>query len=1150
MKSRVFTKEDNCVGCGRCVRACPAPGANISYLDEDENIKVKVNGELCIACGFCLGACRHGARSYEDDTERFLADLREGRPITLIVSPALKINYSRWDRILTFFRAAGVREIFDLSLGAKISAWAQVEYLEKNGFPPLIPRLCPAAVSYCEGHKPELAPFLSPVLSPALCLAVYLREYRGNTDALALLSPCIAGGSEVDLEYNITFAKLLPGVDAAGAEISGVSETEAFDGAFEIQGFPQREGGSELPYSVPGGFNRIVELAGAAQGGEAPPGAWKTLKTDGDAGGELFCGLDRFAGTEPSQLPHIFEALTCAKGCSRGPGAAADRGSFEIREILNALRRRENRGGEFFRYCGETLDLSRFLRVREPLKDGAQVPEEVSEEALQDAFVLLGKTSEEERNFNCGSCGSDTCREMARKIALKIELPLNCMIKSRDSAMAEHRRNVNLYRKNTEYIELVHEIGSTLLAVNDEDFSGVMANALEALCTTLSGSGVHLWKAVEKPREGLRLKRIYGFPEREETGTGEFGEDLLPGWIEDLSAGLNVGRNISIMNEKERKLFQRAGILSVLGVPVMITTKFWGFISLTSVEERSFSEEDIAVLSAGGLLIVSSIVGRELTESLISAREQALAGTRAKSDFLSNMSHEIRTPMNAIIGMTRIAENTSDVSKLRYCLSTINSSSTHLLGLINDILDMSKIESGKFELDSVPFNLEKTLINICHIINEKTEQKNQDLSVITSPDMYLHFQGDELRLSQVITNLLSNAVKFTPEGGKITVRAGELAPETPALSPPEDGQVYSRLYFSVTDSGIGMSAEQMKRLFIPFQQADKNITQRFGGSGLGLAISKNIVEKMNGRIWVESSPGKGSSFKFEVELLRIDAPESRYYYRRNPVILVVEDDPETEDQLVRCLEKPGFVVDTAQNSSAAAALVEEKRAAGSPYDVVFVDYRLGGNDTLCGLEAAETLGRKIDSDRIVLICSFLEWSRMEDRAEKAGLKRFITRPIFPSNLEGIINKVIGTGAETEEGWTDFPDFSGISLLLAEDIEINREIFQAILEPTHITIDTAENGRVAFEKFREYPARYDIIIMDIQMPEMNGLDATEAIRALPDPAARTVPIVAMTANVFKEDIEKCLASGMNDHLKKPVEEKALLGKIAFYTGRNR
>jgi CheY-like chemotaxis protein len=307
---------------------------------------------------------------------------------------------------------------------------------------------------------------------------------------------------------------------------------------------------------------------------------------------------------------------------------------------------------------------------------------------------------------------------------------------------------------------------------------------------------------------------------------------------------------------------------------------------------------------------------------------------------------------------------------------------------------------------------------------------------------------------------------------------------------------------------------------------------------------------MNGRIWAESEYGQGSSFIFEVELFKSELPESLGVYRQGLTILVVEDDPETKEQLVQSLEKLGMRADTAINSSEAAALAEEQRSTGAPYDAVFVEYHLRGDDALGGLGTAEMLGDMIGSERIILICSFLEWNRMENRTEKAGIKRFVAKPVFPSNLLGAINKAAGIQTEkvTEDGGIDFPDLSGISLLLAEDIEINREIFQAILEPTGIHIDVAENGRRAVEKFQAHPLSYNIIIMDVQMPEMNGLEATAAIRALACEEAKKIPIIAMTANVFKEDIEKCLESGMNDHLKKPIEEKALMAKIAFYTGK--
>jgi signal transduction histidine kinase/CheY-like chemotaxis protein/Pyruvate/2-oxoacid:ferredoxin oxidoreductase delta subunit len=769
-------------------------------------------------------------------------------------------------------------------------------------------------------------------------------------------------------------------------------------------------------------------------------------------------------------------------------------------------------------------------------------PPAPGESAVETAFNALGKDTEAKRHIDCGACGSESCLGMARKIALGVNIPVNCTVKARADIMQERRRNLELYRKNAEYVELVHEIGTTLLAVNDEDFSEVIQNAFDALRTALEGSGAHVWKAEEESFEapGAKLKRIYGYPLREETGHDEFNDTLLPGWIEELSAGRNVGRNLSIMSEAEQELFKAGGVASVLVVPIFIKGKFWGAISVNSAVERSFSEGDVAVITAGGMLIASSILERELTESLISAKEAALAGTQAKSDFLSKMSHEIRTPMNAIIGMTRIAENTGDIGKLKYCLATIKGSSTHLLGIINDILDMSKIEAGKFDLDNAPFNLEKTLSGISDIIDEKIEQKNQILNIFPALDMPMYYRGDELRLAQVLTNLLSNAAKFTPEGGRITVRVEET----------ERKEGVSLLRFSVEDTGIGMTEEQKARIFSPFQQADKDITRRFGGTGLGLAISKNIVEKMNGRIWVASEAGKGSSFIFEVELERTKtqvqkdpAPGVLQLLPKGLRILVVEDDPDLLDQLVRGLEAFGVVPDSARSGAEA-----EKLAVEHSYDAVFVDVRLSSTTGGKGeeLKTAEALSLLLDPEKIVIISSFLEWNRIEEKAAALGIKRRLGKPVFLSTLFKAISPAVEAVKSGDKHDETRPDFSGICLLLAEDIDINREIFLAILEDTGISVETAENGRIALNMFKENPGKYNIIIMDVQMPEMDGIEATRAIRTMATEEAKKIPIVAMTANVFREDIERCLVAGMNDHLKKPVEEKALLEKIGYFT----
>ena len=529
----------------------------------------------------------------------------------------------------------------------------------------------------------------------------------------------------------------------------------------------------------------------------------------------------------------------------------------------------------------------------------------------------------------------------------------------------------------------------------------------------------------------------------------------------------------------------------------------------------------------------------EMTRA-IRQRAEAQAASKTKSDFLSRMSHEMRTPMNAIIGMTKIADMTDDIGKLKYCLSTIEASSTHLLGIINDVLDMSKIEAGKLELDHALMNVEKMLMKICNLIIDKTEQKSQKLDIVLGKNMGMRYIGDELRLSQVIANLMSNAVKFTPERGKITLTVDETR---------KDGNDRV-LRFTVSDTGIGMTEEQKGRLFQSFQQADGSISRRFGGTGLGLAISKNIVEKMGGSIWVDSKPGSGTCFTFEVKLEHSDQQDTTVIFDgirpADLKVLVVDGDDETRAHFKSITDSFGIFTEEADTGRIAIYLTDMAKETGKPYDVIFLDYDMPDMD---GIELARDISAKIDKNTVIIMTTFLTWNKIENEAKNVGVSRFIPKPIFPSSILDAINEVIGKTVKSLNMKTDqekeLPDFSNVHLLLAEDVDINREIFIALLENTKINIDTAENGLVTVQKFKDDPDKYDFIIMDVQMPEMDGHEATEAIRALDIPKAKTIPIIAMTANVFKEDIDRCIESGMNDHLAKPINENEVIKKISFY-----
>jgi signal transduction histidine kinase/DNA-binding response OmpR family regulator len=520
-------------------------------------------------------------------------------------------------------------------------------------------------------------------------------------------------------------------------------------------------------------------------------------------------------------------------------------------------------------------------------------------------------------------------------------------------------------------------------------------------------------------------------------------------------------------------------------------------------------------------------------------KEKAEAASRSKSDFLSNMSHEMRTPMNAIIGMTAIGKSAADIERKDYAFEKIENASAHLLGVINDVLDMSKIEANKLELSFAEFEFEKMLQKVVNVINFRAEEKHQDFTVYIDKQIPRLVISDDQRLAQVITNLLSNAVKFTPEHGAIRLKTRFLA--------EEDG--FCTIQIEVTDTGIGISEEQQARLFTSFQQAENNTSRRFGGTGLGLAISKRIVEMMGGRIWIESELGKGATFAFTVRVRRGAEEERRSLPNvgvnwGNVRILAVDDAPEVCEYFEDVTHRLGAACDTALNGEEAIALIEQN----GPYDIHFIDWKMPGMD---GIELSRRIKGQFEGNSIVIMISSAEWSVIESEAKSAGVDKFLPKPLLPSAITDCINECLGAenrlaALAPQRGKT--PRFDGCRVLLAEDIEINREIVLSLLEPTALSIDCAENGAKALKLFSENPNAYDIIFMDVQMPEMDGYETTRKIRALDAPNAKTIPIVAMTANVFREDIEKCLDAGMNGHVGKPLDFDEVLECLRKYLPR--
>jgi len=534
---------------------------------------------------------------------------------------------------------------------------------------------------------------------------------------------------------------------------------------------------------------------------------------------------------------------------------------------------------------------------------------------------------------------------------------------------------------------------------------------------------------------------------------------------------------------------------------------------------------------------------REQSELLKVALKKATVASKAKGEFLSNMSHEMRTPLNTIIGMTIIGKKAAEIERKNYALRKIEDASAHLLGVINDVLDMSKIEANKFELSPEEFSFEKMLQRVVNVVNFRMDEKQQKFTVNIDSTIPKTLIGDDQRIAQVITNLLGNAIKFTNENGIITLNTRFMS--------EEDG--LCTLMISVSDSGIGISAEQQTRLFRSFQQAENSTVRKFGGTGLGLAICKRIVDMMGGKIWVESEPNKGSTFFFTIQLTRgterNHVPMFSDIKIENIRILVVDDDQDILNYMSESIQALGSYCDTANNGEEALRLIQKN----GPYSIYFLDWMMPDIDGIALARRIRKNTSEPDNATVIMISS-ARWHTIETEAKKAGVDKFLSKPLFPSDITELINQCLDMkqqqAAQAPENIENI--FKGYRVLLVEDVDINREIVQALFEPTRLDIVCAENGAQAVEKFSTAPNKYDLILMDLQMPEMDGFEATRQIRAIEakfddrDPHKRKhIPIIAMTANVFREDVEKCLEAGMDSHLGKPLNFDEVLEKLCDY-----
>jgi len=529
-----------------------------------------------------------------------------------------------------------------------------------------------------------------------------------------------------------------------------------------------------------------------------------------------------------------------------------------------------------------------------------------------------------------------------------------------------------------------------------------------------------------------------------------------------------------------------------------------------------------------------------LTESL----EEVQVANKAKSTFLSSMSHDIRTPMNAIMGMiTLIQEDAGDPERVLEYTHRMDAASHHLLELINNVLDMNKIESGNITLSIGELNLATLVENVKAIILPQAKARNQTFKLWAADLTSEHLLGDETRISQILINILSNAVKYTQEGGLIEFTVKEL----PAVL-----NNYSRIRFVVKDNGQGISEEYQKVMFDPFTREQNSVTNKIQGTGLGMAITKSLVELMGGTISVESRLGEGSTFTVELDLRNQDQQADVNFWQNHKLarMIVADDDPDARVNVVHAMRNTGVEVHQAENGEEAIRIIREAREAGNPYDLILLDWRMPGLD---GMETARLIRKNYPVKIPILFFTGYDWSDIEEEAREIGISHFLPKPFFMSTFKEAIRKVMTDHKAQNTAPKGESVLAGLHVLVAEDIEVNRLILGKILSTRGATCEMAENGQEAVDKFNaSQPGQYDLIFMDIQMPVMNGYDAARAIRASDHPSARSVAIVAMTANAFADDVREALDSGMDGHVSKPIvmdQMEATLRKVMEGRGKD-
>jgi PAS domain S-box-containing protein len=1147
----VCVDPDKCVNCHACITACP-----VKYCNDGSGDYVKVNDSMCIGCGTCISTCTHEARVVVDDMDAFLADAEGGVGLVAIVAPSVASNFpGQYLRLNGWLKSLGVRAVFDVSFGAELTVFSYIEHLSTKHPETLISQPCPALVSYAQIYRPELLKHLAPIDSPMGHTMKMIRRFHPEyADCrIVAMSPCIAKKREFEAtglgDYNVTYARLIALLNEGNISLDDYPETP-FDG-------PDAE--TAVLFSSPGGLMETVQT-------------WTGLDNDTTIrkieGPEL---VYEYLDALPEQIregnaPNLVDCLSCSRGCNGGSGTLLEKGNLDALETAVRERLREQRrlleelGSSGRKEIEESVrrfwEAGLYERRYETLtsNDTCVAP---TEEQIQNAYRLMLKEGDADV-LNCTACGYGTCEQMAAAICNGLNKPENChrymhkVIQKNYEELAEAQHELQAHRDHLEELvavrtvelsetneELTQEIDQRIrtesrLRDSEQQLSDIINFLPDATFVIDHEGKVVAWNRAMEDLTGVQASEMVGKGDQEYAIPfyGHRRKLLVDHVLEPDS--LDEDQYHQLVHENGA-IAAEARVASSAGK----ATQLWGIA-------RALCDADGNIL--GAIETVRDITDRKRSEeALREARDIAEDAALAKSMFLANMSHEIRTPLNGVIGMLDLLSGTRmDVRQTRYA-HVAKSSAATLLGLINDILDFSKIEAGKMDLDMVDAELPTLVEDAILPMAGRANEKGLELACSVAPDVPAWVRADSLRIRQVLVNLVGNAVKFT-ETGTVSVHV--------SLESQDHGSCRIRL--AVADTGIGIPQDRINQLFQTFTQAESTTTRKYGGTGLGLAISRRLVELMGGEIDVQSEVGVGSTFSFSLDMEPVDRPAS-WQAPTVPAgkqirVLAVDDNEVNRDILATQLSSWGFAVRTAESGLKAMEALYDAAREGEPFDLGVLDMSM---PDMTGVELAGNIHKSGQLKQMPLILLSSLTSQLSQRElELAGFSSCLSKPVKQSDLlDAIIGAIPSAGVvssdrSSEQDPIEAPtatlDRSAARILVAEDNEVNQEVVQEILSVAGYGCEIVDNGRKAVDTVQS--SRYDVVLMDCQMPEMDGFTAVGKIRELEaqgdlqvDGRAR-LPVVALTANAIEGDREKCLEAGMDDYLSKPIDPDRLLAVL--------